>query len=49
MRTFTAYIEYDTESKSYFGIFPRIVGAHTAGDSLDEHSYQSKRGARIMP
>jgi predicted RNase H-like HicB family nuclease len=36
MRTFTAYIEYDPESKSYFGTFPGIVGAHTVGDSLDE-------------
>jgi len=36
MRTFTAYIEFDTESNTYVGIFPGVPGAHTYGDTLDE-------------
>jgi len=35
-RTFTAYIEYDPETKLYVGIVPGIVGAHTQGATLDE-------------
>lgn len=36
MRTVTAYIEFDPETKTYFGIVPGIPGAHTQGDTLDE-------------
>jgi len=36
MKTFTAYIEWDPESKLYIGIVPRVTGAHTQGTSLDE-------------
>jgi predicted RNase H-like HicB family nuclease len=36
MRTFTAYIEWDPETKLYVGIIPGIVGAHTQGATLDE-------------
>lgn len=36
MRTFTAYIEYDSESETYVGMFPGIPGAHTYADTLDE-------------
>jgi predicted RNase H-like HicB family nuclease len=36
MRTFTAYIEYDPETKLYIGIVPGIPGAHTEGATLDE-------------
>jgi predicted RNase H-like HicB family nuclease len=36
MRTFTAYIEWDPESKLYIGIVPGVTGAHTQGASLDE-------------
>lgn len=36
MRTFTAYIEYDPETKLYVGIVPGIPGAHTQGETLDE-------------
>ena len=35
-RTFTAYIEYDPETKLYVGIVPGIAGAHTQGATLDE-------------
>jgi len=34
--TFTAYVEFDPESKLYVGIVPGISGAHTQAASLDE-------------
>ena len=36
MKTFTAYIEFDPETKLYVGIVPGIPGAHTQGATLDE-------------
>ncbi len=33
---FTAYIEKDSETGLYFGYVPRLQGAHTQGESLDE-------------
>jgi predicted RNase H-like HicB family nuclease len=36
MRTFSAYVEWDPETKLYVGIVPGIPGAHTQGTSLDE-------------
>jgi len=36
MRTFTAYIEWDPETKLYVGMVTGISGAHTQGASLDE-------------
>ena len=36
MKTFTAYIEWDSETKLYVGMVPGIPGAHTQGASLDE-------------
>ncbi|MBI4267896.1 MAG: type II toxin-antitoxin system HicB family antitoxin [Chloroflexi bacterium] len=36
MKTFTAYIEWDPETKLYVGTVPGIPGAHTQGASLDE-------------
>ncbi len=36
MKSFTAYIEWDTETKLYVGIVPGIPGAHTQGATLDE-------------
>ena len=36
MRTFTAYVEFDPETKLYVGIVPGIPGAHTQGSTLDE-------------
>jgi len=36
MRTFTAYVEWDPDSKLYVGIVPGIPGAHTQGVTLDE-------------
>ena len=36
MRTFTAYVEWDQETKLYVGVIPGIPGAHTQAASLDE-------------
>ena len=36
MKTFSAYIEWDSETKLYVGMVPGISGAHTQAASLDE-------------
>ena len=36
MKTFSAYIEWDPETKLYVGIVPGISGAHTQAPTLDE-------------
>jgi predicted RNase H-like HicB family nuclease len=36
MKTLTAYVEYDDETKQYVGIVPGITGAHTQAATLDE-------------
>ncbi len=36
MKTFVAYVEWDTKTKLYVGTVPGIPGAHTQGQSLDE-------------
>lgn len=36
MKTFTAYIEHDPESKLYVGVVPEVPGAHTQAATLDE-------------
>jgi len=36
MKIFSAYVEWDPESKLYVGIVPGIPGAHTQGATLDE-------------
>ena len=36
MTTFTAYIEWDPETRLYVGIVPGIPGAHTQAATLDE-------------
>jgi predicted RNase H-like HicB family nuclease len=35
-RTYTAYIEYDSDTGSYVGTVPCLPGAHSQGKSLDE-------------
>ena len=35
-RTFTAYIEFDAETRLYVGTIPSVRGAHTQGATLDE-------------
>ncbi len=36
MKTFSAYVEWDPETRLYVGIVPGISGAHTQGATLDE-------------
>ena len=36
MRTFTAYVEFDRDTKLYVAIVPDISGAHTQAPTLDE-------------
>ncbi len=36
VRTLTAYVEYDPETKLYVGIVPSLPGAHTQGATLQE-------------
>ena len=36
MKTFTAYVEWDQETKMYVGLVPGIPGAYTQGESMDE-------------
>ena len=36
MKTFTAYMEWDPETKLYIGIVPGVTGAHTQAATLDE-------------
>ncbi|MDD5309955.1 MAG: type II toxin-antitoxin system HicB family antitoxin [Deltaproteobacteria bacterium] len=35
-RTFTAYVEHDTDSGLYVGSVPGLPGAHSQGATLDE-------------
>ena len=36
MRTFTAYVEMDSDTGLYVGVVPGIPGAHTQAETLDE-------------
>jgi predicted RNase H-like HicB family nuclease len=36
MKTLTAYIEYDEETKLFVGVIPGIPGAHSQGRTLDD-------------
>ena len=36
MHTFTAYVEWDPETKLYVGFVPGLPGAHTQAATLDE-------------
>lgn len=36
MKTFTAYVEWDPDTRLYVGIVPGIPGAHTQGATFDE-------------
>jgi predicted RNase H-like HicB family nuclease len=36
MRTFTAYVEWDQETRLYVGTVPGVPGAHTQAATLDE-------------
>lgn len=36
LRSFTAYIAFDPETKLYVGTVPSLPGAHSQGTTLDE-------------
>ena len=36
VRTFTAYVEWDRETRLYVGTVPGVPGAHTQAATLDE-------------
>jgi predicted RNase H-like HicB family nuclease len=36
MRSFTAVVEFDPETRLYVGLVPGLPGAHTQGETLDE-------------
>jgi len=36
VRSFTAYVEWDSESQLYVGVVPGVAGAHTQAATLDE-------------
>ena len=42
MRTFTAYLEWDPDTRLYVGIVPGVPGAHTQGATLDELQHNLK-------
>ena len=35
-KTYTAYIEYDPDTKLYVGTIPGLTGAHSQGQTLEE-------------
>jgi predicted RNase H-like HicB family nuclease len=47
MRVFTAYIEFDPETKLYVGIIPGVPGAHTQGATLDELQQNLKEALEL--
>lgn len=42
MKTLTAYIEFDEETRQYVGIIPGIPGAHSQAKSLDDLNHNLK-------
>ncbi len=36
MTTFTAYVEWDEETKLFVGLIPGVTGAHSQGETLEE-------------
>lgn len=36
MKTFTAYVEWDPDTKLYIGVIPGLPGAHTQAATWDE-------------
>ena len=43
MKTLTAYIEYDEQTKLYVGLIPGIIGAHTQAETLDELNMEKQQ------
>ena len=36
MTAFTAYVEWDEETKLFVGLIPGVTGAHSQGETLEE-------------
>lgn len=36
MKSVTAYVEFDPETKMYVGVIPTILGAHSQGATLEQ-------------
>ena len=47
-RTFTAYIEFDSETGLYVGTIPGLVGGHSQGASLDELQQNLKEVVELI-
>lgn len=46
-KKFTAFVEYDPETKMYVGIIPGIPGAHSQGESIDELNVHLKEALEL--
>ena len=47
-QAFTAYIEYDPDTKLYVGTAPGLPGAHTQGAHLDELRQNLKEVIQLL-
>jgi predicted RNase H-like HicB family nuclease len=47
-QTFTAYIEFDSETGLFVGTIPGLVGGHSQGASLDELQHNLKEVAELI-
>jgi predicted RNase H-like HicB family nuclease len=47
-QTFTAYIEFDPETRLYVGTIPGLVGGHSQGASLDELQQNLKEVVELI-
>ena len=48
-KIFTAFVEYDEESKLYAGIIPNVPGAHTQAETLDELQHNLQEVLELCP
>jgi len=47
-QTFTAYIEFDSETGLYVGTIPGLAGGHSQGASLDELQQNLKEVVELI-
>ncbi len=47
MKTFTAFIEFDPDTRLYVGVIPGLPGAHTHGATLDELNQNLREVAEL--
>lgn len=46
--TYTAYVEFDPETKLYVGIVPGLAGAHSQGATLDELQHNLREVVELI-